>query len=83
MDRDPGDEQGLPAAERRLVELLALLRTGRPPDDPRFVPLVVRRAESQRMLRSVLELIGLLARSVPDALLFARRDDRTRFRAGE
>jgi hypothetical protein len=82
MDRDPNGEPGLSPAERRLVELLALLRADGPPADPHFVPLVLRRARSQRTLRSLLDLIGLLARSVPDALLLAR-GDRSRSRARE
>jgi hypothetical protein len=74
MARDDDELQPSPALERRIAELLALLRGEQPKADPRFISHLVRRARSQRALREVLVLIGLLARSVPDALLLLRGD---------
>jgi hypothetical protein len=72
MGHDEDELQAGPALERRLAELLALLRGEHVPADPDFVSQLLRRARSQRGLRDVLELIGLLARSVPDTLLLMR-----------
>ena len=72
MERDEDEPQASPALERRLAELLSMLRGEERPADPHFVSQLLRRARSQRGVRDMLELIGLLARSVPDALLLMR-----------
>jgi hypothetical protein len=72
MADDYETEEELSPAERRLLELLSLVRTSRPAEDPMFVSRLVRRANRQRTLRTVLELIGLLARAAPEAVALIR-----------
>lgn len=72
MADDHEIEEELSAAEQRLLELLSLVHASRLAEDPMFVSRLVRRAHAQRTLRTLLELIGLLARAVPDALALFR-----------
>jgi hypothetical protein len=69
---DDETQEELSAAEQRLLELLALARTLGPSEDPTFAARLVRRAHRQRTLRTLLELVGLVARAVPDALALVR-----------
>jgi hypothetical protein len=83
MERDEAEPHISPALERRLAEVLALLRREQRAADPHFVSHLLGRARSQRTVRDVLVLIAMLARSVPDALLLVRGSQRPRSDARE
>lgn len=68
-EREPEHQpEPMSPAEQRLGDLLGLLATRRPPEDPGFTPATMRRVRVQRAIATPVRAIGQFAAAVVDGL---------------